>query len=130
MEALFTGPLACKLVHLPRNRRQLRNPESSLSACVRSCLPSWSSSNTMKRPREHEVQPSCLVSYQYSSLHKNNRNFVKGICSLLLIACPLLWPVCVALACQAFLTLMIFPCSSNLLSSQAKACKPLTLVYR
>ena len=95
MEALFSVPLARKLVLLPRHSRQLRNPEISLSAYVHSCLPSWSSLNTRKRPREHEVQPDHLMSYQYYSLHKNNRNVVKGICSLLLIACPLLWPVCV-----------------------------------
>lgn len=95
MEALFSIPLAHELEPLPRNRSQLRNPKVSLSACVHSCLPSLSSPKTRKRPMEHEVQLNCLMSYQYYSPHKNNRNFVKGICFLLLIACPSLWPVCI-----------------------------------
>lgn len=65
----------------------------SLSDCVHACLPSWSSLNTRKRPRAHEVQPDHLMSCQCYSLHENNRKLLNGICSLQLIACPLLWPV-------------------------------------
>lgn len=93
MEALCSIPLAHELAPWPRNSRQLRNPEVSLSDSVHACLPSWSSLNTRKRPRAHEVQPDHLMSYQCYSLHENNRKLLNGICSLQLIACPLLWPV-------------------------------------